>query len=310
MDLRLAPRTARDLILHDHDRFAPDCREYAAFLGRLSKAGLGNAIGLNLALGEDSHFALMLHRAGDDRRPFSTEEKGFLRDLAPHIQQMLRMSSTVEESMTARAIGDGVLDRLRAGVVICDRHRRVEWLNDAAKQVLRRSPCIEERHGQLICKAVEDDRQLASLCGQPGPPGLPDAAGRSFISLRRNEKDAVDILAFPLALGSRTTPISRSARSRVVLILSEPRRGTVFSSGEIADLLGLSPAEAALTAALSSGYSLRDYADRRGISVGTARIQLKRVLSKTETHRQADLVRQICGSVLGFSLSGASANLM
>ena len=53
----------------------------------------------------------------------------------------------------------------------------------------------------------------------------------------------------------------------------------------------------AVAAALCAGWSVSDFARDRGISVGTARIQLKSVLSKTNTRRQADLVRQICASI-------------
>jgi len=59
----------------------------------------------------------------------------------------------------------------------------------------------------------------------------------------------------------------------------------------LARLHGLSPAEARLAAALSRGSSLADYAEAASLSINTVRWTLKRVFVKTDTHRQAELVR-------------------
>ncbi|MEZ5828253.1 MAG: LuxR C-terminal-related transcriptional regulator [Hyphomicrobiales bacterium] len=53
---------------------------------------------------------------------------------------------------------------------------------------------------------------------------------------------------------------------------------------------GLTPAELRLAEALVRGTSLKDYAEQVGIAEGTARVQLKAVFAKTNTHRQAELV--------------------
>ena len=61
-------------------------------------------------------------------------------------------------------------------------------------------------------------------------------------------------------------------------------------------------AHAALVATLVAGGTLEQHAQCRGISPGTARGQLKQVLSKTGTHRQAELVR--------LALSSAAAHVL
>jgi DNA-binding CsgD family transcriptional regulator len=61
-------------------------------------------------------------------------------------------------------------------------------------------------------------------------------------------------------------------------------------------LLGVTRAEAGLVATLAAGGTVEQHALQRGVSVGTVRGQLKQVLSKTGTHRQADLVRLALGS--------------
>jgi DNA-binding CsgD family transcriptional regulator len=54
---------------------------------------------------------------------------------------------------------------------------------------------------------------------------------------------------------------------------------------------------------LSRGLSLEQAADQRGVSLNTARGQLKRIFSKTQTNRQAELVRLVLQGPAGFSAS-------
>ena len=88
--------------------------------------------------------------------------------------------------------------------------------------------------------------------------------------------------------GADATPLS--------VMLSLPDSRTQFDVDDIAALFELSPAEARLTSALAGGASITEYAQARGIATGTARVQLNRILSKTGTQRQADLVRVVHGS--------------
>jgi DNA-binding CsgD family transcriptional regulator len=55
-------------------------------------------------------------------------------------------------------------------------------------------------------------------------------------------------------------------------------------------LFGLTPAEAGLASRLASGESLASAADALGMAKETARVHLRAVFTKTDTHRQAELV--------------------
>ena len=63
------------------------------------------------------------------------------------------------------------------------------------------------------------------------------------------------------------------------------------------ELFSLTPAEARITAKLVLGRSVEEIADEADISVETVRTHVKRVLSKTETSRQAELISLVLRSV-------------
>lgn len=64
-----------------------------------------------------------------------------------------------------------------------------------------------------------------------------------------------------------------------------------MNPAQMSALFMLSAAEARLATALCNGTALDAYAQQSGISINTARSQLRAVLHKTGTHRQSDLVR-------------------
>ena len=57
----------------------------------------------------------------------------------------------------------------------------------------------------------------------------------------------------------------------------------------------LTPAEAQIALGIADGKTLAAVAEVRGVSVSTARAQLKSVFVKTGTHRQAELVAFLVG---------------
>jgi DNA-binding CsgD family transcriptional regulator len=61
----------------------------------------------------------------------------------------------------------------------------------------------------------------------------------------------------------------------------------------IAETYDLTPAEAALMAALLAGRSLAEYAETAEISPNTAKTHLRHIFEKTGHRRQIDLVRAI-----------------
>jgi DNA-binding CsgD family transcriptional regulator len=95
----------------------------------------------------------------------------------------------------------------------------------------------------------------------------------------------------PLGIGAQTQPLA-------LVIVRDPEAATL-STTALRELLGFTRSEAVIARDLASGISLDDLAERRGIGAATVRSHLKRILSKTETHRQAEAVALIARSVAG-----------
>jgi len=77
------------------------------------------------------------------------------------------------------------------------------------------------------------------------------------------------------------------------------------SEASLCSLFRLTPAEAQIALGIAGGETLAAVAKGRGVSISTARTQLKSVFAKTGTHRQAELVVLLVGSRSPFAKRGS-----
>ncbi len=75
-----------------------------------------------------------------------------------------------------------------------------------------------------------------------------------------------------------------------ILVVLPISSATLVNTSMLEGLFDLTPSEAAIASGLAAGNTLQDIASQRDISVETARTQLKAVMTKTSTNRQAELV--------------------
>jgi DNA-binding CsgD family transcriptional regulator len=88
---------------------------------------------------------------------------------------------------------------------------------------------------------------------------------------------------------SSTTATEARLMLRVIDLDERPRPRI----GVLRGAFGLTEAEARLAARLACGDSLQEIAADHKVAIDTPRAQLKSVLAKTQTHRQAELVALI-----------------
>jgi DNA-binding CsgD family transcriptional regulator len=163
----------------------------------------------------------------------------------------------------------------------------------------------------------------------------PAVASRAFDRLALADRstdqllhDSLETIAPGAAPLPRSIPLRAAAEQPAMILHLVPiRRGAhdIFSaaallvvttvgkapgpSGELlAGLFDLTPAEARLARALVEGRTLDAIAAEAGVSLGTVRGHLKQVLSKTATHRQAELVSLLSSAqtILRRDIDGAA----
>lgn len=78
---------------------------------------------------------------------------------------------------------------------------------------------------------------------------------------------------------------------RAILFVSNPDAPYEEAAEEVLDAYGLTPSEKKLLRELMTGRSLQEAADALQITRVTSRNRLAQIMSKTDTHRQSELLQ-------------------
>lgn len=254
---------------------------------RVAQIGLGHAFWVSFPVSERRRFSLILHREASDDRDLNEAEEGALRELLPHMQQSTRLQLSLESASRRSADLEHALDRLGLALVMCDTDLRIQWSNEAAEELLAHARHLRIAGGRLETLSAADMAKLRHMVSRVALGETDSTVG--VVAAEQDDPIHMRVLRSPVIPSS-------AERSHVAVFLSRPNLITPPKPEDLGILYQLTPAEARLAAALAGGASLSSYSAQRGIAVGTARNQLKQVLSKTYTRSQSDLVRTVCNS--------------
>jgi DNA-binding NarL/FixJ family response regulator len=190
-----------------------------------------------------------------------------------------------------RGLREGVLatlDRFPVGVLILNEEGRVFLANHAAEEIVADADGILLEQGFLRTGTMADTARLTGAIrratrASPGEPSLP-VEGLSVP--RRSLRRPLSVVVAPVRPRD-----ARHGRPSAVVFVSDPEKRTLSPNDLLSRLYGLSPAEARLAGELMQGYSLEASTAKLRITIHTGRSQLRRILEKTDTRRQGELIR-------------------
>lgn len=258
----------------------------------LAGIGLGEFLGALHRLPSGLLLGVALHRAVDDHRHFGAADVALLSTLTPHLAQACELG---QELLAARAELRQLqqhADMLRCGLILCDEHAHVQWMNRAARSLTGSDGPLTLTGGVLRAHTPALSAQLHDELARAAHQG--NSAAR-YIALGPPDR------LVHLAMRARTP--DADGRRSVMLAVTSAHAAIDVPAAAWSKLLGLTAAESALVTALTQGRTLDEHATLRGISLGTARNQLKQALTKTGTSRQVDLVRVALGSAAAHVLA-------
>ena len=227
---------------------------------------------------------------------FGAAEITRLERLLPHICRAARLRHLVGSMRGEIDDLRRALDAAPAAMALLDSSGKVLCANAAAKEILDERDGLRIERSTLTSSRMDEARALSAAIAQTasladaGAWRPPSAQLTPSVAISRENKAPVAVVLF--ALRPRNGLREGGPRSaRVLAVLHDPERQLRLNPALIAQLHGLTPTEAMLAAAIAGGRTLAEFAAERGCTEQTARSHLKRVLGKTGTKRQADLVR-------------------
>jgi DNA-binding CsgD family transcriptional regulator len=237
---------------------------------------------------------------GHARQPFDEDSARLHRLTINHLSKALGTMLRLRDTELRLASTLAALDRLHGAVVLLGRQGQVLFANETARRLLAQGDGLALRLGArrgeglgwLQASRPADQAQLmqqirSTLAADP-------LEARHFshgIAVQRVSGGRP--LLVQLAPVSERSPLGQSAEADVgaIAFLSDPEAQLQLDPALLEQLYRLTPAEQRLAREILRGDALPQIAARLAISENTVRTQLKGLFAKTQTRRQADLVK-------------------
>lgn len=218
---------------------------------------------------------------------FTQTERDTLQYFSPHLRRVAHITRRLGEYECALHEAHSALDDLPYGVWILDRRLRCRWANAPAEEAIRTGTLGLGLSGDRL--ALRDRALDGGLC-----------AARDALQAGKGAVQTVTLGIAGAALvivdrGPRATShgLPSEGSDTVLAFLVDPARPTPLDNGRMAQLYALTPAEIRLPGEFMRGLDLHESAARLGISIHTARAQMKSAMQKTGVNRQPELMRKL-----------------
>ncbi len=222
--------------------------------------------------------------------PFTPDELALGRLLMPHLQRAATLRRRLRGAELATQAGLQALETLSHGIVFVDRAGNPTFTNGAARDLLSRGDFVTVVAGEWSAGEQASSSRFAAMLRRAAQDDENARAGAVLLPSRSGEAP-LTALALPLR-GDRgwTQPGQPTA-----ILCFGHRRPTIGSNAlrPFATLFGLTMAETQLAGQLLEGKTVAEIAKDGERSIATVRTHLYRLMAKTGSNRQSELVKSI-----------------
>ena len=243
-------------------------------------AGLGHFSGVPVIHNDDMTAGIALHRhIAEDA--FSDDEARLHEAASAVCAPVLDLASRIESEHVRATVDLFGEDK---AVAILDYRARVRDQNDRFERLLKSVAATIAPNRKLILKSeaqrVALHRALGTHLGIIGGAFMLNGTDmRARWLCRVYPKPAFTLLG--------------PEPGHAILVAERVDQPLVLSEMLVQQVFGLTPAESAIASLVFQGKSVREIAAIRDISIETVRSHMKRILQKTESNRQAELVAKL-----------------
>lgn len=247
--------------------------------------------------GKDMYFppvALSVYRGLGDP-DFEGGEVAMVRRLVAHLARALGLMFHLRDLRFQVAASTAALEHLAVGVVLVDRDGHVVFSNNAARRLFCRAEHVilktrSDRRGAILAlhpRLVRHERIFQAAIREALDPAV-----RTVRTIQiPNEKGAPVCVVHAAPLPDENAFLVGGCGAGGMVFLYDLESAAGISPDRLIGLYGLTRAEAGVAMEVVRGGTTETMAERVGIAVNTFNTHLKNVFGKTNTHRQADLLK-------------------
>lgn len=242
--------------------------------------------------------------------PFDQNDIQQLERLLMHVSRAVKLRRLLGTFRQQRDDLRRALDLAPTPVAVVDALGAVVCANTRALALLQGDHGLRLLGGRMTAvrtgenSALHAALRVAVLTVEPGRRGPgPRETAPAWVNITRATRRPLGLMVLPLHR-QHDIRVRMEGRARALVVFQDGAAVLPVSPALVARLLGLTSTEGLVAAALAEGHTVTTVARLRGSSEHTVRTHLKRIMDKTGTRRQADLVRLILSGVASVGASG------
>lgn len=235
---------------------------------------------------------ISLHR-GDDTGPFGEREKNVLRALIPHLKRAALLHGELGLLRRQLATFTGHLERFPYAFLLVDDKRRVLYLSAAARLLVAERDGLAIDQGNIVAASRTSQASLDKAVLELATSG--STSIRRLEIPRPSRRKSYRLILMPIE-GSRTIPLGVAVPA-VSIVVIDAHSSARPDPEVLCELFSFTPAEARVSTSLAMGQSAEEIAVETKTSLQTVRTHIKRILAKTSTARQGELISSILRTV-------------
>jgi DNA-binding CsgD family transcriptional regulator len=190
-------------------------------------------------------------------------------------------------------------DRLAFGLFVLDDNGRILWANRAGERTLSKQEGLSGHEGSLLSATNGANAKLRQLIGEAARTANGDGLchGGAVLIPRRPPAQPLALVVSPLRTESASRIAPGCAAPAVLVFVNDADLNPKIPGALLQQLYRLTGREAKLAILLLDGLDVREVGERMGVSIHTVRTHLRHLFDKTNTRRQAELIRVLSGNL-------------
>ena len=233
-----------------------------------------------------------MHASRSETAPYYQQrEISLFKLLSPHVCRALAISDALDIRALRSEMLERTLDGLVAGVFLTARDGRVVYMNAAAERQIKTGNSIRIVNNRIFPTDPAARAALSKAIDEAARDDIDkDTSEHSLAIPDVDGGPGYVATLLPVDRGQRRAIIAPFAAS-VAVFTKDPVQAPLMPGEAFARLYKLTGGELRVLLALAQGLGGKEAADMLGISEPTVRTHLQHIFSKTDTSRQADLLR-------------------
>jgi DNA-binding CsgD family transcriptional regulator len=208
--------------------------------------------------------------------------------MKPILKRAFCRQSQPTASPSPRVSLESIFESLILGVILLSSKGHVTTMNPAAKRILAGNRGLfVDRFGLRAEQAAESKRLEQLIASATAHLTIADGETGGCVTISRKDSSPLQVVVSRL----RGLDIDETHPIRAIVFICDTTSHTRPTRETLMAHFGLTPAEYRVAMLLADGHGPNEIAQMLGVSRNTLKSQLSSIFRKTDTSRQAQLVR-------------------